>query len=76
MGDAADMIHLKEKEMIGSFIDSFEFGDYRYGIVEYGPKASIKAKFDDIHGKEDLKQFVNGIHRSGEGNVLCEWIWP
>lgn len=70
MGNAADMIHLKEKEMIGSFIDSFEYGDYRYGVVEYGTKASVKAKFDDIHEKDKLKEFVNGIHRSGEGKGL------
>jgi hypothetical protein len=74
MGDSADMIHLKEKEMIGSFIDSFEYGDYRYGVVEYGTKASVKAKFDDIHGKENMKEFVNNIHRSGEGNMLYAWI--
>ena len=67
MGNSADMIYLKEKDMIGSFIDSFEFGDYRYGVVEYGTKASVKAKFEDIHGKENLKEFVNSIHRSGEG---------
>ena len=70
MGSSADMVHLKEKEMIGSFIDSFEFGDYRYGVVEYGTKASVKAKFDDVHGKEKMKEFVNNIHRSGEGNTL------
>lgn len=69
-GNAADMIHLKEKEMIGSFIDSFECGDYRYGVVEYGTKASVKAKFDDIHDKTKLKEFVNTIHRSGEGKGL------
>ena len=61
------MIYLKEKDMIGSFIDSFEFGDYRYGVVEYGTKASVKAKFEDIHGKKNLKEFVNSIQRSGEG---------
>ena len=70
MGNAADMIHQKEKQMIGSFIDSFEFGDYRYGVVEYGTKASVKAKFDDIHSKEKLKEFVNNIQRSGEGKAL------
>lgn len=70
MGNAADMIHLKEKEMIGSFIDSFEYGDYRYGVVEYGTKASVKAKFDDIHDKDKLKEFINTIRRSGEGKGL------
>ena len=70
MGNSADTIYLKEKEMIGSFIDSFEFGDYRYGVVEYGTKASVKAKFEDIHGKENMKEFVNSIHRSGEGVEL------
>lgn len=64
------MIHLKEKEMICSFINSFESGDYRYGVVEYGTKASVKAKFDDIHDKTKLKEFVNTIHRSGEGKGL------
>ncbi|XP_046848822.1 collagen alpha-3(VI) chain-like isoform X2 [Xenia sp. Carnegie-2017] len=70
MGESADMIHLKEKEMIGSFIDSFAAGDYRYAVVEYGSKAYVKAKFDEIRGKDEMKEFVKNIKRSGEGKAL------
>lgn len=73
MGESADMIHLKEKEMIGSFIDSFAAGDYRYAVVEYGSKASVKAKFDEIRGKDEMKEFVKNIKRSGEG--FCYFLF-
>lgn len=70
VGDTAEEIFEKEKELISSFIDSIQKRDTHYGVIEIGPRAKVCAMIGQYRDHVRLKRHVNLVRRSGDATGL------